>query len=209
MSLRLIKLVAILVIACACPSLGTGRQEPSDSSRLRMVEMNGIDMGHFLAQLAGDDGVTIGWEVDPNKPTSQIELHLRNVTLPQIFDGIVKAEPRYQWHEEGKFIEVFPAGGSLGLLDTPIANFEVKDVSRDMAVNRLLGLPEVRAQVLAMNLQPRISLTERARAEKLSISFSGVTLRQALGRIARETDSKFWVFRKHNDGTFEIRMSCC
>src|SRR5207248_1929950 len=121
---------------------------------------------------------------------------LRDVMFSQILDGIVRSNPRHQWREDGRLVEVFPASGSLSLLDAPVADFEVKDVSRDEAINCLLGLSEVRRQILEMNLQPRISLTESAKAEKLSISLHGVTLRQALGRIAQETDSKFWMFRK-------------
>ena len=100
---------------------------------------------------------------------------------------------------------------SYCLLDTPIRSFQVKDVNRDLAVNRLLDFPEVRAVTLSTNLKPRPPYppSERTKDEKLSFNLSGVTLRQALNRIADDSGAKFWVFRRYADGTFEITLSCC
>ena len=211
MNLRLKGLAAILAIACACTSLSGGQKKTNKDSELREVHLNRIEMAHLLAQLAADYGVTIGLEVDPNKPYSPITLDLRNVTFPQLLDGIVQSEPRYQWRENDGCIEVLPVNGGLSLLDTPIRSFQVKDVNRDLAINRLLGLPEVRALALSMNLKPRppYPASERVKDEKLSFDLSGVTLRQALNRIADDSGAKFWVFRRYADGTFEIILSCC
>lgn len=200
---------SIIAIACAWTSVSSGQQRPSKTTPLRMVQMKGIEMAHLLAQLAADYGVTIGLEVDPNKPNSPITLDLQNVTFPQLLDGIVQSEPRYQWRENDGCIEVLPVNGGLSLLDAPIRGFQVKDVNRDIAINRLLGLPEVQALALSMNLKPRPPHppSERVKDEKLSFDLSGVTLRQALNRIADDSGTKFWVFRRYADGTFEIILS--
>jgi len=204
-------LASIIAIACAWTSVGSGQQRPGKTTTVREVQLKGIEMAHLLAVLAADYGVTIGLEVDPNKPNSQITLELRNVIFPQILDGIVQSEPRYQWRENDGCIEVLPVNGGLSLLDTPIRSFQVKDVNRDLAINRLLSLPEVQALALSMNLRPRPPHppSERAKDEKLSFDLSGVTLRQALNRIAEDSGAKFWVFRRYPDGTFEIILSCC
>jgi hypothetical protein len=200
----------VLVIILTCVSAASA-QGPAKAERLRAIHLNGMSMDAVLAVLADDYGVTIGLETDPKKPKSEITLDLREVTFPDILNGIVQSEPRYQWREQEGFIEVFPVNVGLSLLDTPIGSFEVKDVNRDLAINRLLGLPEVRAQILSMNLKPRppSPLSERTRDEKLSFNLNGVTLRQALNRIAQDSRANFWVFRRYDDGTFEIRLSCC
>ena len=201
----------ILAIILVCAWAASAQQSPTKAERLRVVHLDGMDMAAFLAHLADDYGVTIGLETDPKKPKSEIKLDLRDVTFPEILNGIVQSEPRYQWRENDGCIEVFPINGGLSLLDTPIRSFQVKDVNRDLAINRLLGLPEVRAQSLSMNLKPRPPYppSERTKDEKLSFNLNGVTLRQALNRIAQDSRAKFWVFRRYDDGTFEITLSCC
>jgi hypothetical protein len=172
----------------------------------RRVVFNSVDVGSILPHMAIDFGMTIGFEVDPEKPKSPIVLDLRDVTFPQILDGIVKAEPRYRWRENDGSIEVFPVRGGSSLLDTPIQSFQVKDVSRFAAINRLLSLPEVQAIASSLNLKmrPPIGLSEQT--EKLSFDLSGVTLRQALNRIASDSGGRFWVFRRYPDGTFEVTL---
>jgi hypothetical protein len=185
-------------------------QQNSKASQVRVIKFQG-DMAALLATLAQEYDVVIGLEADPKKPRSVVTLDLHDVTFHDMLNGIVQSEPRYQWRENGGCIEVFPVSGGLSLLDTPIGSFQVTEVNRDLAINRLLGLPEVRAQSLSMNLKPRPPYppSERTKDEKLSLNVSGVTLRQALNRIAQDSGAKFWVFRRYDDGTFEITLSCC
>lgn len=203
---------ALVVIGWACASLGYGQQEPIEKSTMRVVEFyHPVDMALILAQFASDYDVVIGLETDGEKSNSKIELHLRNVTFSQVLDAIVKEEPRYQWRQNGKFIEFVPARGGVSLLDTPITNFQINDVNRVVALSSLLGIPEVRERMLSLNLKPRplYLQTDSTKDEKLSFNLSGVSLRQALNRITEASRAKFWVFRRFPDGTFEIRLSCC
>ena len=55
----------------------------------------------------------------------------------------------------------------------------------------------------------RIKTLELPMEEKLSFDLSGVTLRQALNRIAADSGTWFWAFRRYPDSTFEITLSCC
>jgi len=208
MNLRIKALTGILAIACAWTPFSNGQQRPVKTSTLRVVQMNGIDMAAFLATLAVDYEITIGLEVDPDQPKPQIELNLRDVNFSQILDGLVKAEPKYRWREQDGSIEVLPISGGSILLDTPIQSFQVKDVNRAVAVNRLLGLREVQAMASSMNLKPRPpnDPSERIKDEKLSFDLSGVTMRQALNRIASDSGGRFWVFRRYPDGTLEISL---
>lgn len=203
------KIAAWLSVVCVAVSLAAAQQRPLKTDQLRVADFNNIDMGAILETIAADYAVTIGFETDPNKPQSSIELHLRNVDFNQFVDGVVKADPRYQWREHDGFIEVVPVNQSVSLLDTPIASFQVKDVSRELALNRLFGLPHVQAQASTMGLKVRTPLpADKTRDEKLSFNLSGVSLRQALNLVARESGTQFWIARKLPNGTYEIKLSC-
>jgi len=205
------RIAASLTILCICAAAASAQKKPLDKETLRAADLNGIELGAVLASIAADYSVTIGFEAYPNRPQSPIEVHLRDVNYMQFIDGLVRADRRYQWHEHDGFIEVLPVNQEISLLETPIANFQVKDVSRELALNRLFGLPSVQAQALLMGLKVRTPLppAEKPRDEKLSFNLSGVTLRQALNLIARDSGARFWTARKSPDGTYEIKLSCC
>jgi hypothetical protein len=64
----------------------------------------------------------------------------------------------------------------------------------------LLGLPEVQGAGSSMNLKlrpPHAPCRAEIKDEKLSFDLSGVTLRQALNRIAADSGTRFWVFRRY------------
>lgn len=207
MDLKIRTLAGILAIACFCTPFSRA-QEPTQPEILRLIYFNDVNMATVLASLADDYDHTIGFEVDPDTPEPKITIKLRDVTFPQILDGIVKADPKYRWRENDGCIEVFPLNASSSLLDTPIQRFQAKNINRAAAVYNLLVLPEVRAIASSMNLRqrPPYGVSERIKDEKLSFDLSGVTLRQALNRIATDSGGRFWVFRRYPDGTFEVTL---
>jgi len=205
------KALAVVLFVLSSLSLANGQPRQSKSEILRTVEFNNVDMGAILASFAADYDVAIGLDADPEKPRSQISLHLQRVIFPQILDGIVQTEPRYAWREDNGSIDVFPVYRSLDLLDARIQSLQLKDVNRALAINRLFGLPEIQALILSMNLKPLPPNppSDRIKDEKLSFDLRDVTLRQALNQIAHESSSKFWVFRRYPNGAFEIKLQCC
>jgi hypothetical protein len=186
-------------------------QERSKSEILSTVYFNNINMAAVLHSFAADYDVTIGLETDLEKPQSQITLNLHEVNFRQILDGIVQAEPRYRWRESNGSIDVVPINGGTGLLDFRIETFQLKDVNRVLAANRLFSLPEIRTVLLAKGLRPGPlnPPSDRIKDEKLSFDLRGVTLRQALNQIAHDSGANFWVFRTYPDHTFEVNFSCC
>jgi hypothetical protein len=102
-------------------------------------------------------------------------------------------------------------------MDTPVNTFKVSDVSPTEAIDQLLKLPEVESAFQLRGLRrsssPVASATRRNEArnsnteKKISLDLSGVTVRQVLHRIAAESDTKFWIFRRHPGGTFSLGTS--
>ena len=197
--------VSLLLVALVSVAVVIAQQGGAKPPPLRMIHYHG-DMAGLLATYAEDYGVIIGLEADPGKPKPEVTIDLRDATLRDILNGIVESEPGYQWRESAEYIEVFPTSGSSILLDTPVASFQVKDVRRGEAMNQLMSLPEVQALMISMNLnlRPASPSPTWAKDEKFSLNLNGVTLRQAMQRIVKQSGARFWMFRTYDDGSFSI-----
>ena len=153
--------------------------------------------------------MTIGLEIDPRKPTSQVSFYLLDPTLPDVLNAMVKSAPNYQWRESNGCFEMLPVKLSRPLLDTVIKNYRVAEVDQTEALNRLLILPEVQANLSVMGFRGRdfSSVSTETTSKRFSVNLEGVTMRQALSRIADESGVRFWTFRALDDGSFSISNS--
>jgi hypothetical protein len=208
MNTKLKHIATGLAIVLAVATAISAQQNPAKASQVRVIKFHG-DMAALLATLAQQYDVTIGLEADPKKPRSEVTLDLYDATLHDMLNGIVQSEPLYQWRESDGYIEILPVKNGISLMDTPISSFQVKDASREEAIKELLSLPEVRAITMTMNLSRRAPGNPPARAGegKVSLNLNGVTLRQALNRIIKQSGARFWLFRTYPDGTFSIGTS--
>ncbi len=201
-SFKLITAAVVLVICGVSMPVVMAQQAAVPT--LRVVRVNG-DMTMILAQMANPFGVTIGLEIDAQS-FRVVEVSLIDATLPDVMNAIVHSSQKYQWREAGGFVDVWPLTGSNSLLETRISNFNVKDASPSEAFDQLFNLPEVQANMKAMNLQRRAPdvPTRNVSYSKFSVNVQGVNLRQALSRIAQESGIQIWVFRNHPNGFFSI-----
>ncbi len=201
-----VRTVAVSALIAACALVSLAQVKPAKTDQLRMVQMNGVYFPALLAQLAADYDLTFSLEIDPAQPPAPVNVDLRGVNFAQLMDGLIKAEPGYQWRERDGGIEVYPAKASSNFIDTRITRFQVRDVNREAAISNLLATPEVYGQILSRNLKPlpQRPTAKQIQDEKLSIELTDVTVRQALNKIAELSGAKFWLFRSSPDGTFEI-----
>ena len=209
-SARITALVLFMVIGAVSVSPIMGQQRtPSKIPPLRIIKYDG-DMASLLAVLSKDFGVTIGLEIAPKQLQPRVSLYVKDATLADILNAIVKSAPAYEWRERNGCIEVLPVEGSNPFLDTMINSFQVTEVDHTEAVNRLLNLPDVQANLTSMSLtRKELSNTSATRAYatrtgKLSVKLEGVTVRQALSTIANESRARFWIFQPLGNGLFTI-----
>lgn len=201
-SFKLIAAAVVLVI-CSVSTSVVMAQQPAVPT-LRIVQVKG-DMTLILAGLANPYAVTVGLELDDQRYNT-IEVSLLDATLPDVMNAIVQSSKRYRWREAGGFVDVWPLTGSNPLLETSITNFNVKDVSPSDAFDQLFNLPEVQANMRSMNLKRRAPdvPAKNVSYSKFSVNLEGVSLRQALSKIAQESGIQIWVFRNHRNGFFSI-----
>jgi hypothetical protein len=201
-SLKLIAAAVVLGI-CAFSMSGVMAQQPP-SSPLKVIRFEG-DMTMILAALPNAYGVTIGLELDTQR-YHHVGISLLDATITDVMNAIVQSSKKYQWRQTGGFVDVWPVAGGNPLLETRISSFNVKDLTPSEAFDQLLNLPEVQANMTALNLKRRAPEGSPAKlsTSRLSVNLEGVSLREALDKIAQESRLEIWIFRNYPNGFFSI-----
>ena len=194
-------LVVLGICAVAMSDVMAQQQTPRT---LRVINYQG-DMTLLLAAVSDAYGVTVGLELD-TQPPRQVGVSLLDATLTDVMNAFVQSTKRYQWRQTGQFVDVWPLAGSNPLLETRISRFNAKDLSPSEAFDQLLNLPEVQANMTALNLKRRAPDASRGKlsSSRFSVNLEGVTLREALNQIAKESRIEIWVFRNYPNGFFSI-----
>ena len=194
---------AVVLGICAVSMSGVMAQQPAPST-LREIRFEG-DMTTILAALPSAYGVTIGLELDTHG-YQRVGVSVSDATITDAMNAIVQSSKKYQWRQTGGFVDVWPLAGSNPLLETRIGSFNVKDVSPSEAFDQLLSLPEVQANITALNLKrrpPDIS-PGKLSGSRFSVDLKEVSLREALDKIAQESHIEIWIFRNYPNGFFSI-----
>ena len=201
----MIKLIATAVVLgiCAVSMSGVMAQQPAPPP-VRAITYKG-DMANILSELPNVYGVTVGLELDTQR-YQVVGIALSDPTVTDVMNAIVQSAKKYQWQQTGSFVEVWPLAGSNPLLETRISSFNVKDLSASEAFDRLLNLPEVQANMRDLNLQRRAPAESPGKltSSRFSLNLEGVTLREALDKIAQEAHVDIWIFRNYPNGFFSI-----
>jgi len=182
---------------------GVMAQQPAPPP-VRAITYKG-DMANILSELPNVYGVTVGLELDTQR-YQVVGIALSDPTVTDVMNAIVQSAKKYQWQQTGSFVEVWPLAGSNPLLETRISSFNVKDLSASEAFDRLLNLPEVQANMRDLNLQRRAPAESPGKltSSRFSLNLEGVTLREALDKIAQEAHVDIWIFRNYPNGFFSI-----
>ena len=199
------KLIAAAVVLGICGLLMSGvmAQQPTPPT-MRVIRLEG-DITMILAALPNAYGVTIGLELDTQR-YHHVRVSLLNATVTDVMNAIVQSSKKYQWRQTGGFVDVWPSAGSNPLLETRIGSFNVKDLSPSEAFDQLLNLPEVQANMTALNLKRRAPDVSPGKlsSSRFSVNLEGVSLREALNKITLESRIEIWIFRNYPNGFFSI-----
>ena len=193
---------AVILGICAFSMSGVMAQQPT-APLVRVMEFKG-DFTSVLAALPNVYGVTVGLELDTQR-YHNVSVSLQDATLTDIMNALVQSSKKYQWRQTGGFIDVWPLAGGNLLLETRINSFNVKDLSPSEAFDQLLNLPEVQQNLADLHLKRRApDAREKLSSSKFSINLEGVSLREALDKIAQESHLAIWIFRNYPNGFFSI-----
>lgn len=198
---------AVVLGICVVPMSGVMAQQPVPQT-VRVLRFNG-EMTSMLAALPNTFGVTVGVELDTQR-YHRVALSLEDATVTDIMNALVESSKKYQWRQTGGFVDIWPVRGGNALLETKISSFNVKDLSPSEAFDQLFNLPEVQASMTDLNLKRRAPAgppgvaPEKLSSSRFSLTLEGVSLREALNRIAQESRLQIWLFRNYPNGFFSI-----
>jgi len=194
---------AVILGICAFSMSGVMAQQPA-APLVRVMEFKG-DFTSVLAALPNVYGVTVGLELDTQR-YHNVTVSLQDATLTDVMNALVQSSKKYQWRQTGGFIDVWPLAGGNLLLETRINSFNVKDLSPSEAFDQLLNLPEVQANMTTLNLKRRAPdvTPGKLSSSRFSVNLEGVSLREALNKIAQESHIEIWIFRNYPNGFFSI-----
>jgi hypothetical protein len=201
----IVKLIAAAIVVGICGlSMSGVMAQQSTPPAVRVIQYEG-DITLILATLPNAYGVTVGLELDTQRYHS-VGVSLLDPTVTDVLNAVVQSSKKYEWRQIGGFVDVWPLAGSNPLLETRLNSFEVKDLSPSEAFDELLNLPEVQANMTALKLKRRAPDVSPAklRSSRFSVNLEGVTLRDALNKIAQQSRIGIWIFRNYPNGLFSI-----
>jgi hypothetical protein len=196
-------IAAVVLGICAVSMSGVMAQQPA-APLVRVIQFQG-DFTALLAALPNTYGVTVGLELDTQR-YHNVSVSLQDATITDVMNALVQSSKKYQWRQTGGFVDVWPLAGGNPLLETRINSFNVKDLSPSEAFDQLLNLPEVQANMTALNLKRRAADVSPGKlsSSRFSVNLEGVSLREALDKIAQESRIEIWIFRNYPNGFFSI-----
>ena len=199
----MIKLTAAAVVLGICVSMSGVMAQQTAVSSLRVVQYKG-DFAMALAAIPTAYGVTVGLELDTQR-YRVVNVSLEDATVTDVMNAIIQSSKKYQWRQTGEVVDVWPSAGSNPLLDTRINSFKVKDLSPAEAFDQLFNLPEVQASMNGLNLKRRAPDSPgKLSGSRFSVNLEGMSLREALNKIAQEAHLEIWIFRNYPDRFFSI-----
>ena len=151
----------------------------------------------------------LGWLKIPSGialPTSdagstRFYFHPSDLSVRNILDSIVAADPRYGWSIEGGVINLLPKSDPPPLLDVRLAEFSQKEVPMKVMFEALEIMPEVRRRAAELGFSEsqggfgfQIGLID---TRKYTVKCQNCTVREALNSIVSQSGS-FWIYREYN-----------
>ena len=196
-----------MVVINLCVIVGGG-EEPLDAllaKRVYSFKAPRAGISSFVETLALSYKLPVGLEVIPGEDSRKKPLTIRidSGTVRDVFDAIVREDPRYEWKKSGEVVNVLPKTDRSAILETVIGDCRLDDVNRQDASSAIMELPEVRkalsslessrAAYLSLPTEPYYSLP------RFSVRFRNVSVRQALNEILKTSKSTYWVFFIQSD----------
>jgi hypothetical protein len=195
-----------MMVSLAIPAQNVSNRAvvPTLDAKVEDFTLDAKSIFDGLQTLEGETrGLNFGFEdvlapkvSDPAAPYTQITIRLKKPTTREVLDALCVADPRYMWSVDGLTVNIFPGAtitDSKYLLNRQLAEFRldrITDVDQG-----LLAIAQQLPGPLEQIAHSQIGGDDSYPADPWSASFEGLTVRQAINRLAEHMgQSSLWVF---------------
>ena len=124
-------------------------------------------------------------------------------SLDAALNSIVRQDPWYEWSLEQEVVNLIPANDEPDFLKIKIKKFRLDgDLNTDLALERLLRLPEVKDKAEEINLNKGLMsiglISLRNTKPRLKFELKNTTVRQVLNEIVRKDGIAVWRYYESN-----------
>ena len=123
------------------------------------------------------------------------------VQLDHFLNDLVISDPSYRWEFRDHSINIMPVAGEPPLLQTQIADFNVRTDSSIEALSRLQNLPEIKSAMKNLQLEGGLAIVMYlSNSKELNLHLKGGTFREALNTIAASKGRDIWRYEETHCG---------
>jgi len=190
-------------------ALAAAASPQAPTSNPASIPVHNLEIHHFaedaLAVLAERYHVVIGVYGTRNAPEREtdavesIHLSFKDGTLGDVFDAIVRADPRLlQWRTSANGSVHFVEYGPLPLVDITVHSFEAEGLRRMEAVSTLSKIAEVSVWFRDHGCAPNEQFIGRLPPEwaKFAVHAKDVPLSAVLDDIAAKSGTYYWAIQR-------------
>ena len=208
----------VLVLLMAHTHIATGSQTPGVgnqdllSVQIENLELEAANIGLLLSALSDQKKIPIGLEVsrdDDLLHSKTIRLQIKQGTLEDALNSIVKQNPLYTWKLQDKVVNVLPVEAKRDpllrdVLETKLEMFSIpRGITRFEFRQTLCKVPEIKTVLTQSNvvhdIQTFMSRDLSPLGRGYGLEVSNVTVSALLNQVVRESQTKSWIMLRHGD----------
>lgn len=211
-NLALVFVLAVLTVLCVTRAQQRGTQPDRPEgldTKVAEFEMNNETLIDGLWKLArGPAPFGFGFEKvlkrklsDPEVPDPPLRLHLKQKSIPEIFDALCEADSRYTWSMDGARVNFFPRNvmkDPAYLLNRKLRRFELRNATD--VQNGLLAIVRQLPPPVEQIANAQMGGDDPYPPEPWNVTFENVTVRQVVNQLAEHGGNcAVWIFGGAND----------
>ena len=204
----------VLVSVDSNAQSGKASEEVASVAKLRIQNLDIRDRNiHLvLAKLAYKYRIPIGLEVaksDNFLKRSDIHVRIKDGTMRDALDAIVKQRREYEWRQVGNVINVLPKNENRDpivrtILETKVEKFSVPRATSRFGLRQALSeqaeLNDVVARAgVSFSIEAFTPYDIQPLGRKFSLEAANLTVAEILDAIIMKSDTKYWLIDRYGD----------
>lgn len=200
--------VAAVALALATALSSQAGHPMASSIPVRDVSLNAATHD-ALAALAKQYHVVIGvYRVFVGSDSHSVSISLRDGTLGEVFDAVVRADPRLEWKQASNGAVHFTSRESpLSLFDVTVSSFDAENPQAGETSDRLSRVPEVSAWLRDNRcalIEWIVGVGRPKEWDRFAVHSREAPLSAVLDEIASKSGTYFWSATQYSTQPCEI-----